>query len=56
MEVNTNLLGEEKMFCVSDALVLIVAKSVLANRGIVLWIMTWSIDVKVQLDDGGENK
>ena len=34
-------------------LVLLVAKSVLANRGIVLGIMAWN--VLVQLDDGGEN-
>jgi hypothetical protein len=43
------------MICMSDDLVLIVVKTVLANRGIVLWIMAWSIDGKLQLDDGGEN-
>ena len=43
------------MICLSSAPVLIVAKSVLANRGIVLGIMAWSIDGKLQLDDGGEN-
>jgi hypothetical protein len=45
----------EEMICMSGTLVLIVAKSVLANRGIVLGIMAWSIDGKLQLDDGGEN-
>ena len=34
----------EEMICMSGALVLIVAKSVLANRGIVLGIMAWSND------------
>jgi hypothetical protein len=46
----------EDMNCRLGALVLMAPKSVLASRGIVLGIMTWSIDVKVQLDDGGENK
>ena len=32
------------MICMSGALVLTVAKSVLANRGIVLRIMAWSND------------
>jgi hypothetical protein len=45
----------EEMICMSGILVLIVAKSVLAIRGIVLGIMTWIIDGKPQLDDGGEN-
>ena len=45
----------EEMICMSGALVLIVAKSVLANRGIVHGIMAWSIDGQLQLDDGGEN-
>ena len=39
----------------SGALVLIVAKSVLANRGLVLGFMGWCIDVQLQLDEGGEN-
>jgi hypothetical protein len=43
----------EEMICISGALVIIVAKSVLANRGIVHGIMAWSI--QLQLDDGGEN-
>ena len=43
----------EEMICMSGALVLIVANAVLANRGIVLGIMAWS--VQLQLDDGGEN-
>jgi len=43
------------MICMSGALVLIVAKSVLANRGIVNGTMAWGIDVHLQLDDGGEN-
>jgi hypothetical protein len=42
------------MICMSGALVLFVAKSVLANRGIVLGIKAWSL--QLQLDDGGENK
>jgi hypothetical protein len=41
------------MICMSEALVLLVAKSVVANRGIVLAIMAWI--VQLQLDDGGEN-
>jgi len=40
------------MICMSGALVLTVAKSVLANRGIVLGIMAWNIDGQLQLDDG----
>ena len=43
----------EEMICMSGALVLIVAKSVLANRGIVNGIMSWK--GQLQLDDGGEN-
>ena len=43
----------EYMICMSGILVLIVAKSVLANRGIVLGIFAWSI--QLQLDDGGES-
>jgi hypothetical protein len=43
----------EEMICMSGALVLIAVKSVLANLGIVLGIMAWSIQMK--LDDGGEN-
>jgi hypothetical protein len=34
----------EKMTCMSGSLVLAVAKSVLANRGILLRIMAWSND------------
>jgi hypothetical protein len=45
----------ERMNCTSGAQVLIVAKSVLANRRIVLGVMAWSIDDQMQLDDGGEN-
>ena len=41
------------MICMSGALGLIVAKSVLANGGIVLGIMASS--VQLQLDEGGEN-
>jgi len=37
----------------SGALVLVVAKSILATRGIVLGIIAWS--VQLQLDDGGAN-
>ena len=55
LEVNTYLLGGEKMFCVSGVLVLLVAKSVLTNRRLVLGIMAGSIDCQLQLDDGGEN-
>ena len=43
----------KEMICMSGALVLIVAKSVLANRGFVHGINAWS--VQLQLDDGGEN-
>ena len=43
------------MICMSGALVLIVAKSFLANRGIVHGIMACSIDVQLELDEGGEN-
>ena|GEM_PF-3213326 len=42
----------EERICISGALELIVAKSVLANRGIVLGIMAWNIDGQLQLDDG----
>jgi len=45
----------EDMICLSSAPVLIVAKSVLANRGTVSRIMAWSIDGQLQVDDGGEN-
>jgi hypothetical protein len=45
----------KEMICMSGALVLIVAESVLANRGIVNGTMAWSIDAQLQLDDGGEN-
>jgi hypothetical protein len=41
------------MICTSGAQVLIVAKSVLANRGFVDGINAWS--VQLQLDEGGEN-
>jgi hypothetical protein len=43
---------KEEMICMSGASMLIVAKSILANHG----IMAWSIDGQLQLDDGGENK
>jgi hypothetical protein len=43
----------EGIICMSGGLVLIVAKSVLANCGTILGIMAWS--VQAQLDDGGEN-
>jgi hypothetical protein len=46
----------EEMICMSGALVLIVAKSVLANCGIVRGTMARSIDCQLQLDDGGENR
>jgi hypothetical protein len=45
----------EDMICLSSAQVLIVAKSVLANGGIVLWIRAWSTDSQLRLDEGGEN-
>ena len=46
----------EEMICMTGALVLMVAKSVFANCGIVLGIMAWSIEVQLQLDDDvGEN-
>ncbi len=45
----------EEMICMSGTLVLIVAKSVLANRGTVLGITAWCNDGQVKLDDGGEN-
>jgi hypothetical protein len=51
----TYLPGREERICMSGALLLIVSKSVLANRGIVNGTMAWSIDVHLQLDDGGEN-
>jgi hypothetical protein len=41
------------MICTSGAQVLIVAKSVLANRGIVFVNMAWSVQLLV--DDGGDN-
>jgi hypothetical protein len=41
------------MICLSSAPVLIVAKSVLANRGIVNEIMAWTINGQLQ-SDGGE--
>jgi hypothetical protein len=40
----------DEMICM-----IIAAKSVLANRGIVLRIIEWSIDGKLQLDEGCEN-
>jgi hypothetical protein len=43
----------EGIICMPTALVLIVAKSVLANRGIVLMGMAWSL--QLQLGEGGEN-
>lgn len=45
----------KQMICMSGTLVLKVVKSVLANRGIVLGIMAWSVDGQLLLDDGGEN-
>jgi hypothetical protein len=39
LEVNTYHLGGEKMICVSGVLVLLVAKSVLTNRRLVLGII-----------------
>jgi hypothetical protein len=50
-----DILWREEVICILCALVLSVAKSVLANRGIVDGIMAWSNDVQLQLDDGGEN-
>jgi hypothetical protein len=44
----------EEMICLSVP-VLIVAKSVLTNRGIVNENMGWSTDGQLQLDDGREN-
>jgi hypothetical protein len=46
----------EEMICLSVVPVLIVAKSVLTNRGIVNGNIAWSTDGQLQLDDGGENK
>ena len=43
------------MICMSVAPVLIAAKSVLTNRGIVNGNMAWSTDGQLQLDDGSEN-
>jgi hypothetical protein len=43
------------MIRTSGSLVLIVAKSILANRGIVDGTRAWSIDSQLQLDDGGES-
>ena len=45
----------EEMICMSGTLVLIVAKSVLANRGTVPGIMARSNDGQLQVDDGGGN-
>jgi hypothetical protein len=45
----------EEMICMSGALGLIVAKSILATRRIVHGIMAWGIDGQLQLDDGGDN-
>ena len=45
----------EEMICKSGALVVIVAKSVLANRGTVPGIMARSNDGQLQVDDGGGN-
>jgi hypothetical protein len=45
----------KEMICMSGGLVLIVAISVLANRGLVNGLTAWSIDGQLQLDDGGEN-
>jgi hypothetical protein len=42
--------GREEMICMSGGLVLIVAEAVLANRGIVLGIISWS--VQLQSDSG----
>jgi len=39
----------------SDASVIIVAKSILANRGLVLRIIALSNDDQLKLHDGGEN-
>ncbi|MDP9288313.1 MAG: hypothetical protein M3P08_08960 [Thermoproteota archaeon] len=44
----------EEMICMSEALVLIVAKSDFASCELVHGIMAWSIDDQLQLDDGGE--
>jgi hypothetical protein len=43
----------QEMICTSGAQVLIVVKSVLTNRGIVLEGMAWSL--QLQLGEGGEN-
>jgi hypothetical protein len=43
-----------EMICIFGTLALIVSKSGLTHRGIVLWIMAWSIDYLLQLDEGGE--
>jgi hypothetical protein len=50
-----NSLWREEMICTSGAQVLIVAKSVLTNRGIVNGNVAWSTDGQLQLDDGSEN-
>ena len=42
------------MICMFGALTLIVYKFGLTHRGIVLWIMAWSIDYLLQLDEGAE--
>jgi hypothetical protein len=45
----------EERICMPRALLLIVAKSVLANYGIVNGTMAWSIDSQLQLYDDGED-
>jgi hypothetical protein len=42
----------EEMICTSGAQELIVAKSILANRGLVHGINAWSVQLQ---SDGGEN-
>jgi hypothetical protein len=53
LEIDSYLLGGE-MICMFGALALIVSKFGLTHRGIVLWIMAWSIVYLLQLDEGGE--
>jgi hypothetical protein len=48
--INTSPRREE-MICMSGALALILAKSVVANPG----SMAWITDGQLQLDNGGEN-
>ena len=43
----------EEMICMSGALVLIVAKSILANHGNINWTKAWRVQLKS--DGGGEN-